>query len=411
MKILGYTITREATAQETDTTPKAGGANWIDDILKTDDKQAMQIAAVYRCINLRSDSVAIMPLQIKRRANENEAFINYDRNDREHWNYLFNVKPNERMNGFVFKKNLVMHMDMKGNAFIMCKNSNGKVVKPNSGEVASIYLLPDAPAYDVNKNKYMVTDQIDGIRGTYSAEYVIHIKAPGSDGGFWGESILEKARRTTNLAADSEASALKNIKTGGLGKFILGYTDGSKQWGTHNQKQLNAAADEVAKTISEKSVTVLPDPTLHLERLNLSAQDMQFLQLREFSIKDISRWFGVPIYKLGESTSNYKSVDAAQVDFYVESLQPICSQIETELHSKVTTLTDYDKYKFDFDEAPLFALDRASQSAWMKTQIELGLKSVNDLRKEMDIAPAPDGNTVLMSANLKSISTLKNEGE
>ena len=411
MKILGFEIKREA-QQEPQAQPRVSGVNWVNGMFQASTEQlAMQIAAVYRCVNLRSDSIAVMPLLLKHRKNERETFSLYSRNDPEHWYYLLNVRPNSRLNGYTLKKNLVMQLDLKGNAFLMCKDSNGKVCLPSSGKVDSIYLLQNAPVYDVQRNIYIVGDAVNGINGSYGSDYVIHIKAAGTDGGYWGESIISQAARTMSVASTSEEQALKTVTTGGLGKFILGYNQSDKSWGTHSKKQLQGAAEDIAESIRDSSVTVMPDPTLKLERLNLSAVDMQFLQSREFSIKDIARWFGVPIYKLGESTSNYKSVDASQVDFYVEALQPICSQIETELLAKVTTIKDYDQYKFDFDEAPLFALDRASQSAWMKSQMELGLKSVNDLRHDMDLPAVEDGDTILMSANLKSISTLKQEAQ
>jgi len=412
MKILGFEIKRESNQTAAATTTQVSGANWMDGLLNgSSEAQAMKIAAVYRCVNLRSDSVAVMPLLLKHRNSERDTFSTYSRNDPEHWYYLLNVRPNSRLNGYTLKKNLVMQLDLKGNSFLMCKDENGKICAPNSGKVKSLYLLQSIPAYDKQRNKYTITDPINAISGTYSADFVIHLKSAGSDGGYWGESIISQARKTMSVAASAEEQALKTVVTGGLGKFILGYNQTDKGFGTHSQKQLKGAAEDVAESIRDNAVTVMPDPTLKLERLNLSAVDMQFLQSREFSIKDIARWFGVPVYKLGESTSNYKSVDASQVDFYVEALQPICSQIETELLAKVTTIDDYDKYKFDFDEAPLFALDRASQSAWMKSQMELGLKSVNDLRHDMDIAPVPDGETILMSANLKSISALKSEAQ
>ena len=85
--------------------------------------------------------------------------------------------------------------------------------------------------------------------------------------------------------------------------------------------------------------------------------------------------------------------------------------MQTELLSKTTTVTDWWKYKFDFDETPLFTLDMDTKAKWLKSQQELGLKTVNDMRIEMDLQPVKGGDEVLMSANLKTLAMLKKEGQ
>jgi len=397
-------------AQPTQAAPAATGANWLENVLTLGDRKGMQIAAVYRCVNLISDGIAVMPLRLKYRPKVNDVFRTMETNDRERWHYLLNVKPNEYMSGYMLKKCAVMQMLLHGNAFIMCKNESGQVVMPSSGQVHTIHLLQSAPGYNQVSNKYTVADMYNRINGTYGSDYVIHLKNCPTDGGYWGTSVVSHARMTLELSTTSEQQALKQVANGGRGKYVLGYDQKDATFGTHSQKQKQAAALDVQDLLSKQDVVTLPSKEMTLQSLVMSANDMQFIQSREFSIKEIARWFAVPVYKLGEQTSNYKSVDAAQVDFYNEALKPLASQIEIEMHGKVTTAEDWYKYKFDFDETPLFSMDYASRAAWMKARLETGVASVNDLRHELDIESIPDGDTILMSANLKSISTLKNEG-
>lgn len=400
--------------QKEQTQTQKTGADWLQKAINvTSMEKAMKVSAFWRCVNLISDSIAIMPLRYMRKTQEG-VFAEWVKNDVDHLNRRLNVNPNARQNGFVFKKNIVMQMLLQGNAIVVPVNERGYAVDFERENVKSLVLLRTLPTYDMTRNEYTFSDAQQGIPyQRASARKVWHFRNPSYDGGFWGLSTISQARTTLSITATAENETLERFATGGRFKAILGYDQGSegKQWGTHSQQQMKGAAIDVESELKKHDIVVMPDKGLDLKTLNMSSQDLQFLENKKFALADIARWFGIPLIKLGESTSNYKSVDASQVSFFTEALQPICSQIENELLAKTTTDVDLDTIKFDFDETPLFSLDMEGRAKWMKAQMEMGLQSVNDLRKQMDIAPIEDGDTVLMSANLKAIGLLKKEGQ
>ena len=205
---------------------------------------------------------------------------------------------------------------------------------------------------------------------------------------------------------------LRNFATGGRGKYILGYEEGNTGgWGGYQKDEMQGAAKDVEERLATQDVVTLPRAGLDLKELSRSVDQLQFSETYKQAIEDVARFFGVPLYKITGSSSNYKTVDAAQVDFYTECLQPYCSQMQTELLSKTTTIADWWRYKFDFDETPLFTLDMDTKAKWLKAQQELGLKTVNDMRTDMDLPSVKGGDEVLMSANLKTLAMLKKEGQ
>lgn len=407
MKIFGLTISREATPSTNGSTKTGTSQNeaYLANVVRAGSvDRSMQIAAVYRCVNMISDGIAVMPLHYKRWNASQKVYVPFAENDRNYYEYMLNIQPNSRMNGFVFKKQIVMQMLLRGNAIVVpLRNSSGYAYR---------LLLVSADAsvqYDDVRNEYHIYDLRNGLNGIYAASDVWHFKNPGSN-GLWGESTISYARRTMDIAATSESETLKRFATGGKIKAIVSGVGNAASFGQHNTEQLTKATEELEEHFSTHDFSALPDKDLKVTPLSMNNADLQFIESRKFTLADIARWFGVPLLKLGDgSNSNYKTVDAAQVNFYTEALQPICTQIETEILSKCTTFADWDWVKFDFDETPLFSMDLATRMQVAKQQLDTGMATVNELRRKNDIEPIEGGDTLLMSANTKSIDTLIDE--
>lgn len=72
------------------------------------------------------------------------------------------------------------------------------------------------------------------------------------------------------------------------------------------------------------------DLGLDYKPLAASNQDAQFVESKELSIRDISRYFGVPLYKLGEGKESYSSNEQNAIEYVVGTLHPTVTQYEEE---------------------------------------------------------------------------------
>jgi HK97 family phage portal protein len=139
---------------------------------------------------------------------------------------------------------------------------------------------------------------------------------------------------------------------------------------------------------------------------------MQFLESRKFTVREICRFFGVhPSFVFDDTSNNYKSAEMANVAFLNNTLNPILRKIEAELLRKLVAPTLATKRKFEFNRQSLYACDLESRGKYWKQVIETGLYTVNELRREENKPDVEGGDTVLVSANLKSITNLAAEGE
>lgn len=399
---------REAVEAETETKQQtAVSADYKQNVVWANTPtRAMKIAAVFRAVNLISSGLATLKLEYKRKDRVKGYFKRDKSKAGMRLNYLLSVQPNRRMNAAVFNKNLVSQILLLGNSYAL-------PVRNMYGEVDSLYLLtPGSVAYDVYSNTYQVADAVNMISGRYSANEILHFKNVSNDGGYTGISTISYAALTLGIAATSDNETLKRFATGGRFKAILKNNTSTKGWGEYQDEQLKAHGDDLQDAINRGDDILAVKGDVEVSPLSMSSADMQFLESRKFTIREIARFFNVPPSKLMDDTnSNYKSVEVSNIAFYAEALQPIVNEIEREFSAKLLNENNYTDYKFCFDLSALYALDLESKARWDKSRLENGLVSVNDLRREKDIEPIEKGDDVYLSVNFAPIGSVKLSGE
>ena len=406
MSWISKILKREAVVSEVKQTTAVGADYRQNVVWANTETKAKKIAAVFRAVNLISSGLASLTLEYKRKDRVKNYFKPDNSENGKRMNYLISVKPNERMNASVFMKNLVSQILLQGNAYVF-------PVKNMMGGVEALYLLsPGSVAYDVYTNKYSVTDAVNGVNGMYSADEILHFKNVCDDGGYVGRSTVSYAAVTLGIAATSDVETLKRFSTGGRFKAVMKNNSTVKGFGEYQDEQLKAHGEDLQDAINRGDDILVVKGDVDVSPLSMTSADMQFLESRKFTIREIARFFNVPPSKLmDDSNSNYKSVEVSNIAFYAEALQPIVTEIEREFSAKLLNEWNYLDYKFKFDISALYALDLESKARWDKNRLENGLVSVNDLRRERDVAPVDKGDDVYLSVNLAPIGSMKLNGE
>lgn len=380
-----------ATSTETSaTSPRTGG---IISILPANGG-AMNIATVYRCVNLLADSVANLPIQYMRL--KGDIFVD-DRTSRLH--YLLNVQPCSYMSAVDYWRQVVQYLLLNGNAYIV------PIYDYLTMEVASLYLVdPTCVSHDTINDKYTVSDINAGISGVYDEDEIIHIKNYTRDGKH-GLSTLAFARTTMDIALTGDAETLNRFANGGNVRGIVSNDTSVRGFGEYQDKELEKAATDLdGRFRAGERIVSLPGQ-VQFNPISLSSTDMQFLESRKFTVRDICRFFGVhPSFVFDDTSNNYKSAEMANVAFLSNTLNPILRKIEVELHRKLVAPSLCCKRKFQFDRRGLYACDLGSRIKYQAQTIAAGIYTVNDWRKEENKPAVDGGDTVLVSANLKSIN-------
>ena len=345
-------------------------------------RSAMALAAVYRCVNVISESVAQLPIEtfIRDKEGYKNPYVSHPA-----YNILREF-PSPDMSRFTFLKTLVSSVLLQGNGYAYIdRDEYGNALSLQyipSGLVSIVYINIDGTL----RMRYQVT----GFKNLVEPIDMIHILNFSYD-GITGVSTLTHARNTLSISSYAEDYAKEFFDGGGNVSGIL----------TVENKLREGQKEEIKKAWAEMTanggVGVL-EANMRYQPISINPADAQMLETREFNVIDICRFFGVsPVKAFDLSKSSYSTVEATQIAFLTDTLSPMLENIELELKRKVFRPSEREHIEVKFDTSGLLRADKAAQATWIKTQIEGGLLTINEARRQLDLPKVDNGDQPLVN--------------
>ena len=356
---------------------------------------AMKLAAVYRCTSIVSGTVASLPLQIKKKVDGSY----WKTEDTGRLASLLALKPNERQTSFDLIRNAVVQILNQGNAYIYPEwRTNGDLGR-------LVLLSPNTCTYDKLYNRYIVSDMVNRVFGTFEADEMIHLRNMSTDGGYLGVSTLQYAAKVLRIASKSDDKSEEVYSPGGTRRgFVTGGDDYVKGVGMFQDNELKNVADRVSEELkSGKQIMNLPAGT-GFSAIDLSPADSKLLENKQFGVLEICRFYGVHPDKVfaGQST-NYKASEMSQVLFMSDTLQQILKQFSLEFTAKLFVPSQYGRYRIEFSVKDFYNTDLMTLATVTEKNIQAGLQTINEARRERGYPPVPGGDELLVSANLMPV--------
>lgn len=356
---------------------------------------AMKLAAVYRCTSIVSGTVASLPLQIKKKVDGSY----WKTEDTGRLASLLALKPNERQTSFDLIRNAVVQILNQGNAYIYPEwRTNGDLGR-------LVLLSPNTCTYDKLYNRYIVNDMVNHVFGTFEADEMIHLRNLSTDGGYLGVSTLRYAAKVLRIASKSDDKSEEVYSPGGTRRgFVTGGDVYVKGVGPFQDDELKNVADRVSEELkSGKQIMNLPSGT-GFSAVDLSPADSKLLENKQFGVLEICRFYGVHPDKVfaGQST-NYKASEMSQVLFMSDTLQQILKQFSLEFTAKLFVPSQYGRYRIEFSVKDFYNTDLMTLATVTEKNIQAGLQTINEARRERGYPPVPGGDELLVSANLMPV--------
>lgn len=358
---------------------------------------AMAVSTVYRCVALLSGSVASLPLQYL--CKRGGRFVEDTENS---LHYLLTVQPNPSTSAYDFWERVVQDVLQVGNAYIYpdydCASmSYSRLVLCARGSVRHDTLL----------DTYSVNDPIGGVYGTFDSDEIIHIKGMPGRNACSGISVMSYARMATSIASAGDRETNDRFIKGGNMRAFVTDDKGTNPFNAYAPDQVKKVASNLSERVDSGERFVSVPTGVTVEPFTLSSSDMQFLESRKFTVREICRFFGVhPSFVFDDTSNNYKSAEMSNVAFLSNTLNPLLLKIENELHRKLVPEQLCCKRRLHFDRRGLFASDLDSKLRYYQNLLSTGIHTVNELRKLENMAPVNDGDRVLVSANLRLLSEI-----
>lgn len=358
----------------------------------------MLLSTVYRCVDLISDSIAVLPLETYKIDPEGFKVPVRDEDLYE----ILNLEPNEDMTRYVFFKTMMASVLLKGNAYAFIERDKQNKVQQLIYIPADKVQVGQATINGIKRKRYQVLDFDYPIPEVIHPRDMIHVMNFSYDGVI-GVSTLTHAANTMTVANNSESHAAGFFRSGGNIGGIL-KVEGVRM--TKEQKEQNYREWE-SRT---NPITGKPNGIVILEGnqtyqpIAVNPKDSQLLESRQFNVIEICRFFSVsPVKVFDLSKSSYSTIEATQLEFLNDTLLPVITKFELEINRKVFLRNERRNMKAEFNTSALLRADKASQSAYWNTMFQIGAASPNEIRREINLGKVDGGDKTFVQVNVQTL--------
>lgn len=404
--------------------PKAENATTIETVglpgwaagLQSGEPAAMKLAVVNRCLEVISDSIGKMPsycIEASTRERKYPPVLN-----------VLNLRPNEAMTPFVYRKMVELNRLTKGNGYEWI------IRDPISLEPVELIPIPaelvDPWRDSRGKVWYDITHPYTGERMRLRSEDVLHSRAYTRD-GLKGISVLARASEVIAASHAAQQYQAAYYESGGQPAGVLtsetdlgGYVKGKdgKPTDTTRKDALRKEWERVHSGPRNAYRIAILDHGLKYTALSSTMAEAQFVESHDVSVLDICNFFGVPAYKVNAGKQSYSSNEQNAIEYVTGTLHPIVTQREQEETYKLLTVSQK-RAGLELHRNMMVELrgDNTSRAAWYKAMWEIGAYSVNDIRVHEDLPDVPGGNVRMASLNyvplenFEELSLKRNGGE
>lgn len=328
---------------------------------------------------------------------------------------LLNIRPNPYMTATTFWGTVELNKLHYGNSYIYIeadKNGFPRYLWLLPSDQMEIWIDNRGILGSLNAVWYVWTDQRNGKKYTFEMDEIIHLKTHISFDGLSGAPIKDILKTQISSGKNSIGFLNKLYKNNMFGsKVLVQYTG-----------ELNKAAEEkLAKKIesfakAQGSGKFIPMPFgMQAQLLDMKLADAQFFENNRTSALQLAAAFGIKPNVINDYTkSSYSNSETQQVDFYVNTLQPLFKAYEQELTYKLLTPRELGEgYRLEINEKMLFKMDNKTQAEVYSKYLTNFAMTPNEVREDLNLPYIEGGDTLLgngSTINLENIGIQYKKG-
>lgn len=342
---------------------------------------ALSYAAVWRAVNLISRDVAKLPLLVYRRQGEGK-----ERATAHPAYQLLKHRPNPEMTSFVVRQTMQAHVLLQGNAYAY-------IYRNAAGYPVEIYPLDPEHTYPVRENGrlwYVHSPGGSQELRRLNPVNVLHIKGLGYD-GLIGYSVLTKARETLGLGLAARKYGSVFFRNDARPSVVLEHPGTLSEPARQN---LRASWARMHSGVEKAHGTAVLEEGMTLKAFSWNAEDAQLCETRQFEIREIANFFGVPPHKLGDITRTaFASLEQENQAYLDDALDPWLVAWEEELREKLLTEDEKaeDSHAIEFLRQALVRANLEARGAFYASALTNGWMNRDEVRARENLNPLPDG--------------------
>lgn len=363
--------------------------------------RAMKISTVNRCVEVLSNSMAVLPIYIMNEATKR-------RMEDHRLGQVLWGRANEAMTSFDCNRLMLCNQILRGNAYAWINRD------PRTGDPRELIPLP--PDYVVIRFDgsghlwYVFTHPVTGEVTWLRNEDVLHYKAYSED-GIEGISVLRRASLTLSTARAAQQYENSMWLNGGQPSGILTteedlgdevevtMPDGSKVMVDPKDK-IRRSWEAVHRGPGNSFRLAVLDLGLKYQPISMSNTDAQFVESNEVRVADVCRFFGVPLHLAYAGKQSYQSNEQNGIEYVNYTLLGYETQWDQEDTYKLLLPSERAGRNRIKRELKVFLKgDTAAQAAWYQAMRILGVYNANEIRALDDRPKIKGGDSYYASLN------------
>tara|TARA_S200002703_G_scaffold154916_1_gene158440 strand:- start:14451 stop:16628 length:2178 start_codon:yes stop_codon:yes gene_type:complete len=358
-----------------------------------------QNSVVYRCVNEIAQGAASVPFKI----------FDGDELIENHPLLALLDRPNPIMNRVEYFQMIYSQLVLGGNSFAVKTMAGGRAtelhcLRPDRVRIkAGQTMIPEAYEYYIN-GRMITSYPVDMETGESEVK---HFKMFHPLDDYLGLSPIMPAAADIdqhNLSARHNVALLNNgARPSGALIFDPKDESGMSVQLSESQRQ-QILTDLELRFSGENNAgrAMLLEGDFKYVEMGLSPREMDFLQLKNMSARDIALCFGVPGQLVGiPDSQTYANMSEARLALYEETIIPLMKRVESDLNEWFKT--DYDEnitITYDYDQISAMTERRRMVYQNVIEAVREGIISRNEARERLDLEPIEGGDDVYINANL-----------
>lgn len=362
---------------------------------------ALQVAAVYACVKCLAEDIAKLPLALLR----GQADGNWHP-DRAHPVARLLACPNRWQTPFDFWSFLVVSLMLRGNAFAAIRrgaNGSPDMLIPISWDRVSVMLSPEGWLY------YNISHPQIGFGVTLHQDDVLHVRNISVDGGYLGISPIAAAQDVIGLALATQQHGAVLFRQG---TNLTGVLKAAKSLSPEAATRLAQSWRDIYGGVQNAAKVAVLEEGMDFQKIQMTAEESQFLGTRQFQIPEICRLFRVPPHKIQDlSRATFSNIENQAQQYIDDALQPIAVRIE-QACARVLLFDDERPemlFRFEFEE--LLRGDFKTRMEGYAVAINTGVMNPNEARRRERLNPYDGGDTFRTPLNMAAAGVAAPTGQ
>ena len=362
-------------------------ANWMRrDYEKFADEAYIKNVIAHRAIAMIAQAAASVPFRLFDVSAQQKKLL------QQHPILSILSKPNPKESGKEFLESLYTYLQISGNAYVLANLSKTK------SEPLELYSLrPDRLSIEMGGN-FLPKSYIYKIEQEFY-EYpvnplsgkclVMHVKNFNPLSDHYGLSSIEAAAYSIdqhNQAGEWNQALLQNGARPS-GAIIVKSHDGSPNRLTEKQySELKNMVDEVFCSPKNAGRPILLEGGLDWREMSMSPKDMDFIESKHSSARDIALALGMPPQLLGIPGDNtYSNLQEARMAFWEQTIIPMVEKVVENLNNWLCQFYK-EKLELTFDIDGISALSEKREMLWSRLN-KCDFLTTNEKRAMVGLAP------------------------